>query len=240
MHRTAAHFDTQFITSPESPDRSSADRLSRGGRRVSVLCPMSTIPPPSPVASQRFRDHQWLVEAETRRAIRRRVPHEFDDLKQAGLLGLMQADRRAAPDMPAPDFCRYACAVVRGAMIDELRRVAHGGRNKGADPKKPRKLAPGMLAMAQSAGLVPRSVIDRHDVQLISSDPSPEEELLTKEQAEWLQAALGSLPARPRDMVSRRLQGERVDVLAAEYGISQARTSQVVSEAVAVLRVWPR
>ncbi len=241
MHWPTANFDSKFITTaPELPDPFSADRLSQGGRRVSVLCPMSTIPPPSPVASLRFTSYQWLAAAEVRRMLKRRVPLEADDMSQAALFGLMQADRRATPDMPDSEFERYARAVIRGAMIDELRRVSHGGRDKGIDPKKPRQPEPGALAMAQNAGLIPTKTRWSKTLDLVSADPNPEESLAAKERALLVKEAIDAMGPRSRDIIWRRLQGERADVLAREYGISQARTSQVVGEAVAALRAWSR
>ncbi len=161
-------------------------------------------------------------------------------MNQAALFGLMQADRRATPDMPDSEFERYARVVIRGAILDELQRVSHGGREKGIEPKKPRQPEPGALAMAQNAGLIPRTIHGQHGAQLVSGDMSPEYTLLAKERAEWLQGALGSLSPRSLDIILRRLQGERVAVLGSEYGVSEARASQIVSEAVAAIRAWPR
>lgn len=73
-------------------------------------------------------DNMALVHRMASR-LKRRVPStvEFDDLTQAGLVGLLEAARRYLPNTSTP-FAVYASPRVHGAMVDVVRKLAPAPR----------------------------------------------------------------------------------------------------------------
>lgn len=191
-------------------------------------------------ASQRFLDHRWLAEAEAKRAARRRIPLPYQELLAAARVGLWQADQRAPVGVDLDGFCRLARSRCRGAIVDALREATEGGR-RGDKPNawKPRLPAPGALAVAQAQGLVPLASLHQDAFDLIDPQPDPELQLVLNERhAERVRVLelIESLPPAKREVLMRRLLGERSLAIAASLGLSAPRVSQIQTEAVALLR----
>jgi len=69
--------------------------------------------------------HLPMLDRNARRlAMRTRTPHRFDDYWSAGAAGLVEAARRFDPAAGA-SFESFVEHRVRGAMLDELRRLDH-------------------------------------------------------------------------------------------------------------------
>jgi RNA polymerase sigma factor (sigma-70 family) len=172
-------------------------------------------------ASQRFRDTVPLA-----RSIARRW-HFIEDVEQAAFLGLHVADVTAPPSMPEDDFRNYAYVRIRGEVLDHLRRV--GGRVRGDEPKKPREPEPQSVAMAVTMGLIG----DR-----ASPERDPETQAIANEKLRAGREALraANLTDRQRLIVMRRLAGDANQDIAANLGVSEARVSQLLAEAVALIR----
>lgn len=182
--------------------------------------------------SQRFLAHQWLVRAEVARARRRRLRIGRDDATQAALLGLHQADLRAAAEMTEREFVTYATFRIRGAVLDEVRAMhPEARRSRGAKPLVPRRVEPGLVEMMREAGLLPGLTFDDSgDPVLLSSEPSPEELVERSEIVALVDAAVRALPERTRVILLRRLAGEIEPAIAADYGVTAVRVSQIARQ----------
>ncbi|MBI5386127.1 MAG: FliA/WhiG family RNA polymerase sigma factor [Verrucomicrobia bacterium] len=75
----------------------------------------------------------------------------FDDLQSAGLVGLLQAVRNYDPESNC-SFETYARLRVRGAVLDELRRMDWAPRSVH---EKARKIQEAMAELGQKLGTVP-------------------------------------------------------------------------------------
>lgn len=79
------------------------------------------IVPPAADVDDCVRRHAPLVRRLARRLVARLPANvEFDDMLQAGMIGLMDAASRYEPGQGTP-FETYATQRIRGAMLDELR-----------------------------------------------------------------------------------------------------------------------
>ncbi len=101
---------------------------------------------------QLMSDHFPLVDATVRR-LRNRLPRhaDFEELHSVGVSGLVAAARQYEPGRHA-DFRQYAGARIRGAMLDELRRLDCTPRTARA---KQRKLEEATMELEQIHGRAP-------------------------------------------------------------------------------------
>ena len=78
--------------------------------------------------SRMLEEHAGLVKQVALHLLARMPSSvELDDLMQVGMIGLLEADTNFDPSKGA-QFDTFARIRVRGAMIDEVRRLSH---NKG-------------------------------------------------------------------------------------------------------------
>ena len=183
-------------------------------------------------ASPRFLAHLWLVRAEVARAKRRGWRIGREDARQAAMLGLLQADRRAPAELSARDFVAFATFRVRGAIIDEARLTTPGARRtRGDEPQKPRCAAPGLVEMMRDAGLLPELSFDEGQPALLATEPSPEEQAERNE----IVGLIRQLPARTQAILRRRVAGATERSIGLEYGVSEARICQILRETVGKL-----
>ena len=162
------------------------------------------------------------------RALARRVRvvtplADADDMFSAALLGLIDAVDRFEPGRAVP-FEAYASLRIRGAIIDELRRI--GGRLRDGDAgERPRAVSlDGMVEEEWQAFLaVPDEALE---------EPYERADLRCR-----VQHALENLPPRQREVLARyyadsltlREAGQRM-------GISEARACQLHGRAITNLR----
>ncbi len=148
---------------------------------------------------------------------------DADDVGSAALLGLIDAVDRFEPGRGVP-FEAYASLRIRGAIIDELRRIDERGR--GADPDAtPRSISlDGLLAADAAEGFL--ATDDEID------EPFEREDLRGR-----VQGALEGLPPRQREVLARYYADAlTLREAGARMGISEARACQLHGRAISNLR----
>lgn len=146
-----------------------------------------------------------------------------DDLASAAMIGLIGAVDRFDPRRGVP-FEAYASLRIRGAVVDELRRVDERGR---AD-RRPEgaELAVSLDVLmekgAHQGPAVDDGFAERYEL----------EDLTTR-----VQDALGRLPTRQREVIARYYGDElTLREAGAKMGVSEARACQIHGRAIQNLR----
>ena len=146
-----------------------------------------------------------------------------DDVASAAMIGLIAAVDRFDHRRGVP-FEAYASLRIRGAVVDELRRVDERGR---ADRRsETAALAVSLDALLESGAhqgpVVDDGFSERHE----------QEDLKTR-----IQNALGRLPARQREVIARYYGDElTLREAGAKMGVSEARACQLHGRAIQNLR----
>src|SRR5207302_4587148 len=155
-----------------------------------------------------------------------------DDLESAALIGLIDAVDRFDPDRGVP-FAGYATLRIRGAVLDEVRRVDDLGR---ADRRRQRE--------AQAQGVEGSRIATVSLDDLIERGYGGEEqqdEVAERYEAEDLRmrvrSAMACLPPRQREVLER-YYGDSLTLREAglRMGISEARACQLHGRAIQNLR----
>ncbi|MFO6446373.1 sigma-70 family RNA polymerase sigma factor [Erythrobacter sp. NE805] len=187
---------------------------------------------------------------------------EVEDLVQVGVLALTEcAQRHTAPTEDG--FAAYAKIRVRGAMLDEVRRVAHDSRTArarraaceralaslrgslGRDPSRG-ELARALgvsdaeLLAIEASGVRLTSIDEAYDetsLAFASDDPDPFEALCAVEDRERLIAAMTRLPDRLK-LVLQLFFVEELNLteIAAVLEVSVPRVHQLRAKALKDLR----
>ncbi len=147
-----------------------------------------------------------------------------DDVSSAAMIGLIAAVDRFDPRRGVP-FEAYASLRIRGAVVDELRRVDERGR---ADrrPESSAELAVSLDALMEKGAHQGPAVDDGFTEQY------EQEDLKTR-----VQDALGRLPARQREVIARYYGDElTLREAGAKMGVSEARACQLHGRAIQSLR----
>jgi RNA polymerase sigma factor for flagellar operon FliA len=142
-----------------------------------------------------------------------------DDAASAALIGLIGAVDRFDPRRGVP-FEAYAALRIRGAIVDELRRVDERGR---AD-RRPEgaELAVSLDDLMEKGAHVGPAVDDGF------TERYEQEDLKTR-----VQDALGRLPARQREVIARYYGDElTLRETGAKMGVSEARACQLHGRAI--------
>ena len=210
--------------------------------------------------------HIDLVAPIVNHALRRMPAHvSRDDLQSAGLTALVKAARSFKPELGVP-FNRYANLRIRGAILDELRRVDWASRSVRPIA---RSIADSRAAMQATLGHMPsdaevaedlgiaEAAITANDEDLwranpvsiqgsqngavehllTSKEPEPEAVVEHKEKLTYLVEAIAELPERMRTVVTEYFLKERPMAEIAELlGVTESRISQIRSEALVLLR----
>lgn len=156
-----------------------------------------------------------------------------DDLVSAGTVGLLDALRRNAGDIGTPSFEAYVCIRVRGAIVDELRRLDWSPRRaKAAATTGENAAAPAPVAV---------SVVRFDDLpttcEPVAAGGCPEAASQASELRAAVRAALAELPARDREILQLRyFEDVPAKEIAAKLGVSEARVSQLHARATTALR----
>lgn len=193
------------------------------------------------------------------RSMSRMVPVHVDDLIASGFLGLVEAYRTFRPDLN-PSFDAYARLRIRGTMMDEARSIDTMSRRQRAVGKVIAKARNDFIArngseptpeqLAQVASLSVDAV-EAHRLVSVSSKPAleedavelhdrsatPEANVSRKEGLAQVQLALSGLPPRLRDILEM-YYGQEMTLrsISMVVGVSEARVSQLHSEAIRRLR----
>jgi RNA polymerase sigma factor for flagellar operon FliA len=146
-----------------------------------------------------------------------------DDISSAAMIGLIAAVDRFDPRRGVP-FEAYASLRIRGAVVDELRRVDERGR---ADRR------PEVAELAVSLDvLMEKGAHQGPAVDDGFTERYEQEDLKTR-----VQDALGRLPARQREVIARYYGDElTLREAGAKMGVSEARACQLHGRAIQSLR----
>lgn len=191
-----------------------------------------------------------------------RFPRHVDreNLRAAGLLGLVEASRRFDEETGVP-FDRYARVRIRGAMLDATRIgliSTRKARRRRRDLESARDALRSRLGREPTAEEVAAEIavpVDEvrllghvvgqvlsltevgEDALMVPDHHLPPEVYELKEQIQLVRKAVAALPNPHRMVVKRHLLGgERLGDVAADLGVSCGRASQVRSEAMSALR----
>jgi RNA polymerase sigma factor FliA len=146
-----------------------------------------------------------------------------DDIASAAMIGLIAAVDRFDHRRGVP-FEAYASLRIRGAVVDELRRVDERGR---ADRRSEGTAIAVSLDALLESGLHQGPVVDDG-----FSERHEQEDLKTR-----IQDALGRLPARQREVIARYYGDElTLREAGAKMGVSEARACQLHGRAIQNLR----
>jgi RNA polymerase sigma factor (sigma-70 family) len=185
-----------------------------------------------------------------------------EDLVQEGLLAIVRAAERFNPDLGVP-FTGYARAMVRHALQDALRQADPLSRRDRQDMAVLRaaqdtlaeegNTRPTVGDLSQMCGLTPKRVLQVQDANrrekssVFERDPefctdrtaaSPEDAGVESGLRLGLYRALQTLSVREREIVWLRCaQNMPVRDVAARYGISVGRVSQITAQVTGALRV---
>ncbi|WP_086739938.1 sigma-70 family RNA polymerase sigma factor [Erythrobacter colymbi] len=187
---------------------------------------------------------------------------EIEDLVQAGILALTEcAQRHAGPTEDG--FAAYAKIRVRGAMLDEVRRVAHDSRTArakrstyeralaslrgslGREPSRAElaermEISDAELLAIEASGVRLTPIDDAYDetsLAFASDDPDPFEALCAAEDRERLIGAMVRLPDRLK-LVLQLFFVEELNLteIAAVLEVSVPRVHQLRAKALKDLR----
>jgi len=199
-----------------------------------------------------------MVERMARRLISRTgLRSAYDDLWSAGAIGLIEAGRRFDPTRGA-SFATFAEHRVRGAMLDELRRLDHLPRrlrNRTDDLVKTRKKLAGNLGreatVEEVASELGVEVEEASDMAALLEPPLPLESILPTlagaestdaavlraEAVRRLTEALEKLPERLRMVLSLHyIEDLTYREIAGMLEVSEPRVCQLHGEALGILR----
>jgi RNA polymerase sigma factor for flagellar operon FliA len=210
--------------------------------------------------------HLALVRTTVARLGSRIPPHvDRDDLTAAGHLGLVQAAQAFDPARGVP-FDHYAQRRITGAIQDELRTLDTSTRRGRAAMRRldqatdvlsmqlgrlpsTREVARWLgedadaveRARAESAHITalrrPRPIDDGDGAMPAATTPDPEANVLGAELRQNLADAIEALPPRlALVVVSHLLDGREVKSIAADFGVTPSRVSQLCGEALVLLR----
>src|SRR3989475_12456850 len=155
-----------------------------------------------------------------------------DDLESAALIGLIDAVDRFQPERGVP-FEGYASLRIRGAVLDEVRRVDELGR---ADRRRQRE-----AAAQGEEGSYQRTVSLDELIENGYHGGAEQDELAERYEAEDLRmrvrSAMACLPPRQREVLERYYgQSLTLREAAPRVGISEARACQLHGRAIQNLR----
>ena len=143
---------------------------------------------------------------------------EVDDLFSAGALGLIEAVERYDEKRGIP-FANFAYSRIRGAIVDEIRRMAAARHRSTGD------VCGEVLSL--EAPIIANGDLTLMDVTVDPLAPEPHQ---VAELSDLLEA-IGHLPSREREMLARSVAGHTVAEIAEAYGCSTSRTSQLLVQA---------
>ena len=152
-----------------------------------------------------------------------------EDLEAAGVVGLIQAVDRFAPERGIP-FEGYAMLRIRGAILDEVRRLDDLSRDARRE------------ATALGGGPPTMSLDLLHERGDHVADPGAPAEVDERIDRVGLrddvERALATIPGRERSILASYYgKGLTLAMIGRQLGVSEARISQLHSRAIAQLRL---
>ncbi|MEC8299095.1 MAG: RNA polymerase sigma factor FliA [Pseudomonadota bacterium] len=187
----------------------------------------------------------------------------IEDLVQAGMEGLLQA-QKVFDASRGINFELFAKTRIRGAMLDEVRRISFSTRNVISTKRKQDEI---IRDLTQKLGRQPKNIevakelgisIEEYEsdrllagsAEFVSSDESPEAfeeidenrggpeaELEQAEDIEALASAIEKLPERSQQILALYYQEEmNLKEIGEILSVSESRISQILSETANKLR----
>ncbi|HEX9792998.1 MAG TPA: sigma-70 family RNA polymerase sigma factor [Planctomycetota bacterium] len=159
--------------------------------------------------------------------IRTRLPScvAEEDLFSAGMVGLMTAARSYDPARGA-EFKTYAYHRIRGAILDELRRMDFLPRSQREKARANGEEAPSVVGIPTD---------EDGQVSLVASDHGPSFE--DEDLAARLDSEIDRLPAKMRTVMSLYYRSNlRMREIGDQLALTESRVSQIHSNSVARLR----
>ena len=187
----------------------------------------------------------------------------IEDLVQAGMEGLLQA-RKVFDTSRGVNFELFAKTRIRGAMLDEVRRISFSTRNVISTKRKQDEI---IRDLTQKLGRQPKNIeiasemgisIEEYEsdrllagsAEFVSTDDSPEafeeidenrggpeSELEQTEDIEALASAIKKLPERSQQILALYYQEEmNLKEIGEILSVSESRISQILSETAGKLR----
>jgi RNA polymerase sigma factor (sigma-70 family) len=141
---------------------------------------------------------------------------DVDDLVSAGTIGLIEAAERFDSRRGVP-FATFAYTRIRGAIVDEIRRL----------PELKRRRADAAAEVSLQAPVVGEQSLTLIDV---IADPLAPEPDAGAEFGEVVDA-ISDLPPREREVLGLHTAGHTVAEIAARLHCSQSRASQILVRA---------
>ncbi len=196
----------------------------------------------------------------------RRVPRHItvSDLIGYGWVGLMEAFRRADPNMPPNEFEAYASYRVRGAMLDYLRSLEPGTREvrrasrqvaesirtltgQHTRPPEEDEIAQHMgldveayralLDKIAAGGMARLELIDTENLDVDDKSEAADDTASKRQMAAAVADAIDELPERLRQILALYYQEEcTLKEIGAVLGVTESRISQLHTEAMHRLR----
>lgn len=210
-----------------------------------------------PARERLFELHLPFARALARRERRQRRGADIDpdELFQLACTGLLEAMDRFDPALGVP-FRGFANRRIRGAMIDgvaklnEVReQLSHRGRMKRERARslaagKAETMEPGEamdalidMAVGLALGFMLEGTNLYHDQEEPSTQATAYDSLAWKEVVDRLVAELARLPERERTIIRLHyMEDVSFDRIAALYGLSKGRISQLHKAALMLLR----
>lgn len=199
-----------------------------------------------------------LIDRVARRLTQRvGIPSTFDDLWSAGALGLLDAAKRfdSARDVRFESFVEHR---VRGAMLDELRKMDHLPRRMRTQADQISKTRQALAhrlghepSIEELAAELKMDVGELGEMEMLamphmplaqnfstcSEDPGQDERLAKAECLQALTNALASLPERLQILMSLHyVEGLTYKEIAQVFEVSEPRVCQLHTEAVNRIR----
>jgi len=210
-------------------------------------------------ADELIQKYATVIDRIVRRIVMRTgMQSAFDDLWSAGALGLLEAARRfdAGRGVTFETFVEHR---IRGAMLDELRRMDHLPRrlrSRTDDLQKAKKKLQGQLGRDASteelatemkvdleevggieALLEPHVPLDRWVQSSETGEPDIEERLSRSQMVASLEGAIRTLPERLQTVLGLHyLEGLTYREIAKMLDISEPRVCQLHSDGLRKLR----
>lgn len=206
-----------------------------------------------------IEEHRNLVRSVAQRLMQQyELRAEMEDLESAGFRGLIEAKRRFDPSRGV-QFNTFAYYRIRGAVLDEIRRMAYVprglhrraqaasggdrlleevGRTRAANPRTRDDLDATVDALDSAlsrltTAWVLGAVGQADDVE----DQTPEAAFFEHEEGARVREAVSGLPEREQALVAGfYFEGRRFDEVAAELGISKSWASRLHVKALELLR----
>lgn len=157
-----------------------------------------------------------LVERVARRLAGTIVNADFDDLCQVGHIALWQAADKIPTDEKHAGA--YKMLRVRGAMIDLVRKDSWAPRSTHKDEDR--------------HSIV--SIDERDDengwaAHDFATEDNSDERVIMRDRQRVFERVLDELSTRDRQIVELILKGQSMDEVAAEFGLTKSRISQIVN-----------